>query len=263
MNSAPKVTQLRVLRSEWKKATTLRSTYVAMAVAFITMASIGIIISWSTADEYGQLHNGHRHHFDPLIDSLSGFLLAQLVIGVLGILLVGGEYSTGMIRASLSAVPKRLPMLWGKLVVFVTVTLAAMIPAVLIAFFGSQSVLSSKHIQTTWDAPYVSRVVLGCALYLTILAAFSIGLATIMRNIAGSIAVLVGIIIVLPAIASGLPETWALRINKYLPSNAGQAIMNVGKDPLFLSPMRGLLLFAVYAVGIVGVGAVVLKRRDA
>ena len=263
MSDTRKVTQLRVLKSEWKKATTLRSSYVALILAFLTMAGIGIAVSWSTADEYGQLRNGRRHHFNPLVDSLSGFLLAQLILGVLGILLVGGEYTTGMIRASLSAVPKRLPMLWGKLVVYVTVTLATMLPATLIAFFMSQRLLSSKHIQTTWNAPMVSRVVIGCALYLTILAAFSIGLATIMRNIAGSIAVFVGVIIVLPAIASVLPETWALRINKFLPSNAGQAIMNVDRDPLFMSPWRGLGTFALYALAIVGIGAILLKRRDA
>ena len=260
-----RVTQSRVIKSEFLKASTLRSTYIVLALAIAAMAGIGIIICWTTAMEWSHMRDRHRLHFNPLNDSLGGFELAQLAIGVLGILLVGGEYSTGMIRASLSAVPKRLPMLWGKLVVFVTITLVTMIPSVLIAFFVSQKTLENTPIpiHVSWSTPTVPRIVIGTALYLTVIAAFSIGLATILRSIAGAIATLVGVIIVLPAIASALPQTWGDRINKFLPSNAGQAIMSIQSDTQQMTPWRGLGLFALYAVGVIAIGAVMLRRRDA
>lgn len=258
-----RVTQSRVLRSEWMKMRTLRSSWLTMALAIASVPGIGLAIAWSTAHDWSNMRAREQAHFNPLGDPLSGFNLAQLAIGVLGVLLIAGEYSGGMIRASLGAVPKRLPVLWAKLAVFMSLTLVTMLPVAVFTFFASQRLLSSAHIQTTWDTPNVARSVIGIGLYLTVVAALALGLGAIIRNVAGAIGAFVGILLVLPVIASALPPTWGNRINKWLPSNAGQALMSFGSDNTTLSPWRGFIVFCLYAIITVAAAAVLLRRRDA
>ncbi|MCU1504064.1 MAG: putative transporter transrane protein [Ilumatobacteraceae bacterium] len=258
-----RVTQGRVIRSEWLKMRTLRSSWLTMALAIVSIPGIGIAIAWSTAHDWQRMRVREQAHFNPLADPMSGFNLAQLAVGVLGVLLIAGEYSGGMIRATLGAVPARLPVLWAKLTVFTTLTLATMLPVAVLTFFVSQRLLSAQHIQTTWDTPSVARSVIGVGLYLTVVAALSIGLGAIIRNVAGAIGVFVGVILVLPVIASALPQTWGDRINKWLPSNAGQALMSFGSDNTSLSPWRGFIVFCLYAVVAVVGAATLLRRRDA
>ena len=114
--------------------------------------------------------------------------LAQLAIGVLGVLVITAEYSTGMIRASFTAVPKRLPVLWAKAAVFGGVTLALMFPTVLIAFFVGQSILARHHINIGFSQPGRRAGVVGAALYLAVVGLFGLGLGAILRNTAGGIA---------------------------------------------------------------------------
>ena len=258
-----RVTQSRVVRSEWLKLRTLRSSWLTLALALVSVPGIGIAISWSTANDWTHMRPRQQAHFNPLGDPLSGFNLAQLAVGVLGVLIIAGEYSGGMIRATLAAVPTRLPVLWAKLVVFATIILVTMVPISVFTFFVSQRLLSAQHIQTTWATPNVARSVIGVGLYLTVVAALSIGLGGIIRNVAGAIGAFVGILLVLPVVASTLPQTWGDRINKWLPSNAGQALMSVGSDNATLSPWRGFTVFCGYAVLALVVAGVLLKRRDA
>jgi ABC-type transport system involved in multi-copper enzyme maturation permease subunit len=154
-------------------------------------------------------------------------------------------------------------VLWAKLLVFTSLTLVTMLPIALFTFFVSQRLLSAAHIQTTWSTPNVARSVIGIGLYLTVVAALAIALGAIIRNVAGAIGVFVGIILVLPVIASALPQTWGDRINKWLPSNAGQALMSFESDNTTLSPWRGFIVFCIYAVVAIGVAAALLERRDA
>ena len=258
-----RVTQTRVIASEWLKLRTLRSSWVTIVIAIAAMGGIGILISWTTVNEWDHMRDRHRQHFNPLADPFAGFHLAQLAIGVLGVLLMAGEYSSGMIRASLSAVPKRLPVLWAKLGVYMTVALLTMLPTAVITFVLSQRILATKKINIPWSYPGVTRSVIGLGLYLTVVAALGIALGAILRNVAGAIAALVGILLVIPVIAFALPEVWANRINKWLPSNAGQALMSFGSESTPLSPWRGFVVFCGYAVAAVLVAATILTRRDA
>jgi ABC-2 type transport system permease protein len=258
-----RVTQIRVLRSEWLKMRTLRSSWLTLALALVSVPGIGIAIAWSTANDWTHMRPRQQARFDPLGDPLSGFNLAQLAVGVLGVLLIAGEYPAGMIRATLGAVPKRLPVLWAKLAVFTTITLVSMVPISIFTFFVSQRLLSAQHIQTTWATPTVARSVIGVGLYLTVVAALAIGLGAIIRNVAGAIGAFVGVILVLPVVASALPQTWGDRINKWLPSNAGQALMSVTSDNTTLSPWRGFAVFCGYAFAAVVAAAILLKKRDA
>ncbi len=258
-----RVTQLRVIRSEWTKLWTLKSTAWSLFVAMLLTIGFPVLASTVISTHWGQRSPADRAHFNPLDPALVGSQIAQLAIGVLGVLVISGEYSTGMIRASLSAVPKRLPMLWAKAGVFAVVTLVLMLPSVLVAFFASQSILSRHHASFSWHHPGVGRAVVGAALYLVVVAILTVGLGTIIRNTAGGIAAFAAIFFVLPPLMNVLPTSWNNGISPYLPSNAGRAILNLHHGSDSLAPWTGFGLFAAYAAASLVVAAVVLLRRDA
>ena len=192
--------------------------------------------------------------FHPLEVNLVGVQLAQLALGVLGVLVITGEYSTGMIRASFTAVPKRLPVLWAKAGVFGAATFALMFPAVLIAFFVGQAILARHHIDIGFTGPHVIRVLVGAALYLTVVGLFGLGLGAIVRNTAGGIAAFAAIMFVLPPLMNVLPTSWNSAASPYLPLQAGEAILSTTPGG-HLSPWLGLLLFAGYAAAAIAVAA--------
>jgi ABC-type transport system involved in multi-copper enzyme maturation permease subunit len=256
-----KVTQARVFTSEWIKLRSLRSTVYTLLAAIVMTVGLGMLFSGVIANRWSQLDAAERVRFDPTGVSLRGVFLAQLAIGVLGVLLITGEYSTGMIRATLSAVPKRLPVLWAKAGLFAVVAAITMIPAALVAFLGGQALLGTHG--TTLGASEVARSVIGAGLYLTVVGLLGIGLGFIIRNTAGAIATLFGVLLVLPVLGAVLPSSWAKHIVPYLPSNAGQAVMSVHQAPGDLAPWTGFAVFCGYAAAAIIVSAVLLKRRDA
>src|SRR4051794_21089463 len=202
-----------------------------------------------------------RADFHPLDVAQVGVQLAQLAIGVLGVLLITAEYSTGMIRASMSAVPRRLPVLAGKGIVFAAVTFALMAPASLIAFFSSQAILSGRHIETAFGAPGVPRAVFGAALYLTVIGLFGLGLGAIVRNTAGGIAAFAGIMFVLPPLMNVLPASWNSAASPYLPLQAGEALLALNRGNQ-LAPWTGFGVLCAYAAASLAIAAVLLARRD-
>ena len=258
-----RVTQARVVRSEWVKFRSLRSTYFALAGAFVALVGFGALFSAVLASRWPELTAVERARVEPAGISLRGAFLAQLIIGVLGVLMVTGEYSTGMIKASLSAAPTRLPVLWAKLLVFAGVAFAVSLIGAFTAFFIGQALLSSQHINTTLSAPGVLRAVIGTALYLTMVGLIGAALGWIIRHTAGAISTLLGILLVVPLLAQALPDSWARNIVPYLPGNAGQRIMAIRIDPGDLTPWTGFAWFCGYlVVGVVAAG-VLLRRRDA
>jgi ABC-type transport system involved in multi-copper enzyme maturation permease subunit len=258
-----KVTQLRVIRSEWTKLWTLKSTAWSLFVAVLLTIGLPALASTIISTHWGQRSPSDQASFNPLDPALAGSQVAQLAVGVLGVLVISGEYSTGMIRASLSAVPRRLPVLWAKAAVFAAVTLALLLPSVLIAFFASQSILSRHHASYSWSHPGVARAVIGAGLYLVVVALLTVGLGTILRNTAGGISAFAAIFFVLPPLMNVLPSSWNNAISPYLPSNAGRAILNLHHDSGSLAPWTGFGLFAAYAAASLALAAVVLMRRDA
>jgi hypothetical protein len=166
-----------------------------------------------------------------------------------------------MIRASMTAVPRRLPVLWAKALVYGLVTAALMIPALLIAFVIGEAILSRHHINTAFTDPGVARAVIGAALYLTVVGLFGLGLGAIVRNTAGGIATFVAIMFVLPPLMNVLPASWNDAASPYLPLAAGEAIMATTAGN-HLSPWVGLALFCGYAAAAFAVAAVLLVRRD-
>src|SRR5256714_1047230 len=255
-----KVTQTRVLLSEWTKLRSVRSTRWSLVVAFVATLGIGAIASAVVVNRWPHMQARDRADFHPLEVNFAGVQLAQLAIGVLGVLVITAEYSTGMIRASFTAVPKRLPVLWGKAVVYGATTLALMVPAVLLSFLVVQAILSRRHIDIAFGAPHVARAVFGAALYLTVVGLFALGLGAIVRNTAGGIAAFAGLMFVLPPLMNVLPTSWNSAASPYLPLQAGQALLALtrGHQP---APRGGLRVVAADAGGVLAIAAVLLPRR--
>ncbi|MCL5736607.1 MAG: ABC transporter permease [Actinobacteria bacterium] len=257
-----RVTQRRVFVSEWTKLRSVRSTRWALLAAVVLTIGLAAITSAVVASQWAGMPAGERANFNALDPSMIGFTFAQLAIGVLGVLLISAEYSTGMIRSSFCAVPRRLPVLWAKAGIYAAVTLVLMVPAALVAFFVSQSILSGQHIQIALSQAGVARAVIGAGAYLTVLGVFALGLGAIIRNTAGAITALAGILFVLPGLMFVLPSSWNHAVSPYLPSNAGQRIMSIVPDSNALSPWVGFAVFCGYAAVVMAIAALLMSRRD-
>src|SRR5215467_8554109 len=182
-----KVTQPRVLRSEWTKLRTQPSTFWALLATMILITGFGI--GYSLLREARPPHGAAVASFDPAAVSLSGVQLAQIAVGVLGVLLVTSEYATGLIRTSFAAVPRRLPVLWGKAAVLTAAIAAVSLPAAFAAFVTGQSILNRQHLSVSLSHPGVTRAVIGSALYLAVVGLLGLGLGALLRSAAGGIAV--------------------------------------------------------------------------
>ena len=259
-----RVTQARVILSEWTKLRSIRSTRWSMLVAVVLTIGFPCLAAAITAARWSHMSFAEQASRNPLDIALIGARFSQLAIGVLGVLVITGEYSTGMIRASLGAVPRRLPFLWAKLAVFAAVTFVLMVPSVLLAFFGSQAILRSNNIlELSSSSPGVLRCLLGGALYATGVGVFTLAIGAMIRNTAGGIAIFVAIFFVIPPLLFILPLDWEQAISKYLPSNAGTEIMSLTHGSSDLGPWTGFGLFCAYIVVAIAIAAVMLVRRDA
>ncbi|MFE0459384.1 ABC transporter permease [Kitasatospora sp. NPDC058965] len=258
-----RLTLPRVVHAEWIKFRSLRSSWITLAVAAVLTIGFGALFCWAVVSHWDRLPAREHADFTPAEHSLRSYFFAQMALGVLGVLSVTGEYSTGMIRASLSAVPKRLPVLWAKTLVFGAVAWVVATASALVAFFLGQAILSGKHIETTIGAPGVLRVVLGTGLYLTAIGLLAVALGTLIRNTAGGIAAVFGLLLVLPLVSEALPSDWQSHVVPYLPSNAGAALMHISRGPNEMAPWAGFGLLCGYVVVAMAGAALVLRRRDA
>src|SRR5262245_40276198 len=185
---ALKVTQGRVLRSEFTKFRSLRSTMWTLLAAVVLMIGLGALFSAVTASQYHTFSVVERAAFNPVTTSLNGVIFAVVAFGVLGVLLMGGEYGTGMIRASLTAVPRRLPVLWGKVAVFAGSIFSVSLVASFLSFFLGQALLSSHHLGVPVTAADALRSVLGAALYVAVAGLIGVALGALLRHTAAGIA---------------------------------------------------------------------------
>jgi ABC-2 type transport system permease protein len=263
LEATGRVTQARVAVSEWTKLHSLRSTRWSLFAAVILTIGLPLLFATIVGSHWAHMNAHERADRHPLDVALAGVNLSQLAIAVLGVLVITGEYSTGMIRASFTAVPKRLPVLWAKLGVFAAVTFALMLPSVLIAFWGSQAILEQHHIlQISFTHPGVPRAVVGGAVYLVLIGVFALAIGAIVRNTAGGIAAFAAIFFVIPPLLNILPTSWNNAISPYLPDAAGRSIFSLTHDAHSLAPWPGFALFCGYAVLAVAIAAVLLVRRD-
>jgi ABC-2 type transport system permease protein len=258
-----RVTQLRVARSEWTKLWSLRSTRWTLLAAVLSMG-LGIVVAAAQMNRWSSLGSAERASFDAIDMGVGGYNLAQLAIGILGVLVISGEYATGMIRSSLMAVPRRVPVLAAKVGVFAAVTFVLMLVATLIAFFGAQAVVAGHGLDQGLGDSHALRVVVGTALFLTVLGALGIGIGALIRNTAGGITVFVGLVFVLPGLIGLLPSGIADSVRPYLPLNAGTTIAtSTFEAGPHLSPWGGFAVFCAFTAVVLVAASVRLVRRDA
>ncbi|MGH2895638.1 MAG: ABC transporter permease subunit [Solirubrobacteraceae bacterium] len=262
--SHERVTLAHVVRSEWTKLWSLRSTRWSLLASFIAMAGLGPLVAAVQMSRWNQLGPHDRATYDAINTAVGGYHLAQLAVGVLGVLVISGEYSTGMIRSSLMAVPRRLPVLWAKIIAFAAVTFGLMLIASLISFFAVQAIVTQHHVQHAIGDPGALRTVIGAALFLTVLGVMCVGLGGILRNTAGGIATFVGLLFVLPGISAILPSSVNDAVSPYLPLNAATTIASHSFDNAHhLAVWAGFALFCGYTVIATAGAAASLRRRDA
>jgi ABC-2 type transport system permease protein len=256
----------RLMVAEWTKIRSVRSTvwtliaFVVVTIGFTALLSLAISANWSQA----QPSQRAATVSDPVATILgTGLEFGQLAIAVLGVLVITSEYSTGMIKSSLLAVPKRLPMLAAKSLVFAVLVLVVGEIVALCSFFVGGAILHS-HAPVSLSDPGVIRAVIGAGLFLAVLGLFSLAIGALMRHSAGAICTAIGVVFVLPIIASFLPGSWGQHIHDYLPSQAGAMIAQAheGVDQT-LSPWQGFGVFCAETAILLVAAFYVLRRRDA
>jgi ABC-2 type transport system permease protein len=260
LDGSPKpVTLRRVIASEWIKFTTLRSTVSVLAGAAVAMIVIALLIGYNTRHLSTTLDPNDIVASSPM----QGYYLGQLLIGALGVVFVTGEYSTGMIRATMTAVPKRVPVLWAKLIVFVGVTLSTLLVTCLIAFLAAEAIISRSRPGISLSSPGALRVVLGTAVYLTLIGTIGAAIGWIVRSTPGALVSYLATILVIPVIFGEAIGHWGRRVAEVLPSEAGSSFVQTIRDQPSLPPWPGLAVMVGWVVVFLAVGVVCLRRRDA
>lgn len=253
------VTLPRVISAEWLKFRTLRSTLAVLAAAMVGMVAIALIVAFNT------------RRITPNIDAndlvpsatMQGYYLGQLLIGALGVLFVSGEYSTGMIRSTMVAVPKRTPVLVAKLVVFVSIVLVSMVAACLVAFLAAQALLSHYRTGFSLGDPGVLRVVVGTGVYLTLVGVIGAAWGWVVRSTPGALVAYFATVVVVPVLFGTVLGQWGKHVAEVLPTQAGAAFSTSVPEGLHLAPWPGLTVMALWAVAALAVSVVLLRRRDA
>jgi hypothetical protein len=253
-----------VLRSEFTRFWSLRSAVWTLLAAVVLMIGLGALFSAVTARQYRTFSRAERAAFNPVTTSLNGVIFAVVAFGVLGVLLTGGEYSTGMIRSPLAAVPRRLPVLGGKLAVFAGSIFPVWLAASFLSFVPGQALLSSHRLGVPVTAHDALGSVTGAALYLTVAGLIGLALGALLRHTAAGIATLAAVFFVLPLLATLLPASISDHLAPYLPPDAGGVLWGgAAFVPDALSPWTGFALLCGYAVIVIGAGAWRLRGSDA
>jgi hypothetical protein len=242
-----------VLRSEWVKLRSVRSTFWALTVTVVLGVGLGAVISAVTAHAYARFSVAAKLSWDPTGVSQSGVAIASLAIVVLGVLCISSEYSSGMIRTSLIAVPKRGRVLAAKSLVFAGVTFVVGEVTCFAAFFVGQALISGHAPHAALGDPGVARAVAGGGLYLAALAVLSVATGALLRHPAAAIASMIAVVLVLPGIAQALPDSWRNPVTEFWPTQAGTQLTNVHPAAHSLQPWPGfgvmcLFVAIVYAI---------------
>lgn len=252
----------QVIKSEWTKIRSVASTIWTLSLAAVVTVALGILISLLSKNEFDNMSAKDQLSFDPTFISFAGMSLGQLAMIVFGVLVVSNEYSTGMIRTSLSAVPQRGAFLFSKIAVATVLAFVVGIITSFVAFFLGQAMLGS-HKASIGD-PGVLRAVIGGGLYMTLIAVFSMGVATMLRSPMLSLGILMPFFFLISNILGAVSAT--KKVGRYLPDQAGSKIMQVVTpidDDTPYGPWGGLAIMVAWvAVAVVG-GYVLLKKRDA
>ncbi len=252
-----------LLRSEWTKLRTVRSTLWTLGITIVVGVGISALATGETRSHWATMPLGAQQSFDPTRTSLIPLFFCQLAIGVLGVLVMSAEYSTGTIRATFAAAPRRPRVLVAKAAVFGAAALVVSELTAFASFFVGQAMLTAPARHATLTTPDTLRAVAGTGVYLCVIGLFALGLATIIRHTAGAISAYVGIFLVIPIIVQALPNSIQQGIERFLPSRIGTVMMTtVGSQSHSFSAWSGLLVLCGYVAAVLVLGAILLVRRD-
>jgi ABC-2 type transport system permease protein len=260
---------LGILRGEWIKLLSLRSTWWVLAATVVLITGISLAVAYSldamAADPVTASGLATMNGAEVVS---GGFQLGMVSVAVLGALLITGEYSTGMIRSTLAAVPTRVPVLAAKAIAVAAVTVAAATVSIALSYLVTMPQLGKYDLVPALDEARTWQVFGGTVYFLVAAALFALGVGTLLRSSAGAITVALMVLLLLPGVLSFISLDWVEKIVDYLPLPASGAFLGGGQDSLSstgeaLSPTTGVLVIAAYALVPLIIGAVVLRRRDA
>ena len=266
-DAAPDSTFAGIMRGEWIKLLSLRSTWWTLGIT----AALMTLISLAAASSLGAMAD------DPVMAAAladmngaevisGGFQIAMLTIAVLGALFITGEYSTGMIRSTFAAVPTRLPVLAAKAIALVLLTTAVTVVGAVLAYFVTMPALAEYDLVPPLDDVATWRVLGGTVYFLIAAALFSLGIGALLRSTAATVTLALTVLLVLPGLLGFISLDWVETVVSYLPLPASSAFLTTGETDVrgvALSPQEGLLTIAAYAVVPLVAAAVALRRRDA
>jgi ABC-2 type transport system permease protein len=253
-----------VARMEWIKLRSLRSTRWGLAILAVSTIGFAILVLSILSGHWAHMSAGDKATFDPTNQGFTGLIIGQLVVAVLGVLTITSEFSSGLVRATFAAVPRRPLVLAAKVVVFGGTALIAGEVLTFAAFFAGEAVLHGGAPHVTLATPGVLRAVVMAGAYVCLCGLFGLGLGAIIRHSAGAIAAVIGVIFAIPFLLLPLPDSVRNDIAKFLPEQiAASSITAVVPEAHNLSPWAGLGMLCLYAAILLGVGTFLLARRDA
>lgn len=253
------VTPARVLRSEWHKFWTLRSTWVTLAATSVLILATGLVMAIGHEPAGG----GFGGVNDPVVLTLIGVQFGQIFLTVLGVLFSAGEYATGMIRASLAAVPRRLPVLWAKAAIFAAVTLVVSTITVFTTFLLAQLFLSDTDMGASLTDPGIARAIAGTAVSLTLLGVLGLGLGALLRSVPAALGAFFGGVVILPEVLAAMSSDAVKDTVAYFPARASESLGAVSQIDGSLPDGAALLTLCLWAAAALGAAGWLLKRRDA
>jgi len=254
---------LAATRSEWTKLRSVRSTMWGLIITVVSTIGFGVLLTAIAVNQWDHRSLAEISGFDPLLYSYAGLNVAQLCIGVLGVLVMTSEYATGVIRLTFGATPQRRLLLGAKVLTFSLVVAAVSLVSCVVAFFVCQGILATKHAGVSIGDPGVLRAVIGGAVHMVLIGVIAVGVGGIVRHTAGAVAVLFGVLLIVPGLVQLLPQPWDNDVTRYLPNSAGAAMSAVVRFPNLLSPLGGLLVLVAYALVTLAAASMLLVRRDA
>jgi ABC-2 type transport system permease protein len=253
-----------VAHMEWLKLRTLRSTSWIAVIVAAGMTGLAIVILSRYPSQWARMSAAERTSFDPTNDGFAGLALGQLAAGALGALAITSEYSSGMIKATLAAVPRRGMVLAAKAAVLGALALAAGEILAFTAFLAGQAALLAPAPHAALGQPGVLRAVLMAGAYLCLIGLIGLGLGAIIRHTAGAIGAIVGVVFVLPPITLALPDSAQHAVTKFLPEVIAENSLTAVKPVAYsLAPWAGLGMLCLYAAVLLGTGGWLMARRDA
>ncbi len=248
------------LRAEFCKLRSVRSTY------WTLIAALAFNVGFAALEAIflpGHLSDHDKATLDAVRVSLGGSHLSQIAFGVLGVLVITSEYTTGLIRITLTAIPRRRLVLAAKAIVFAATGLVVGIAASFAAYLVFQALISGDDLRSSIADPGVVRALVGGGLYLTVLGLLGLGLGAIIRSSAGAIAALFTLLFVPQIPVQLLPQSWKTTIGRFVPMEAGSQIFSQHHEPGALGPWTGFAVFALYAATALVAAFLLINRRDA